>query len=163
MNTMNLPFRSEPFNSTIIIPAISAIGLALIPHFSLNLSLYILASVFIIYVIGFFTLFTFEVEENFIIKKYLFRPFAKIEKINYEDIFSIEVRKVKVSGELPYVIIHFSKEDERSIFFYNRSFHYDESAINFLVAAKNKGVKIKIKIDSAYKNDIDFLKNNLEI
>jgi hypothetical protein len=163
MNTMNLPFRSEPFNSTIVIPAISAVGLALIPHFSLNLSLYILASAIVIYIIGFFTLFTFEAEEKFIVKKYLFRPFAKTENINYEDIYSIEVRKVRVSGELPYVIIHFNKEDERSIFFYNRSFHYDESAINFLIEAKNKGVKIKVKIDSAYKKDIDFLKNNLQI
>ena len=114
--------------------------------------------------VGFFSMFTLQAQKDFILQKFVWRPFFRTKKIYYKDIYTIEIRRKIGAYQFFKGIINYNKkQDERSFIYFQRSFRYSQKDIDFLILAKSKGVNIKLNIDSYFKKDIDFLKQNLEL
>jgi hypothetical protein len=147
-------YKSKPPYLIIVILPISMIVAELIYRIQLSL-LFVTINILVLYIIYYFIWFRFEIHEKYMIQRYIFRPFCSIKKISYDKIYLIEVRNNLKSRDRS-IIFHFNKEDEKSMFYFNRSFTYGngKSVEFFISALKEKGIPIKINIDKEeYKKD----------
>jgi len=142
---------------TVIIPLIAILSASyggFLTADIISILLYLLVVFAFLYFIGYFTLFTFENQEEFILKRYILRPFWSTKEIPYSKLYSIEVRRINGSHQLPLLLIHFNKKQEGSTFFFSRSFPFGKRPVeNFLLAAKKHGVRIKFNVDKEYKKE----------
>ena len=99
-------------------------------------------------------MFTFENQEEFILKRYILRPIWSTKEIPYSKLYSIEVRHIIGSHQMPIILLHFNKKQEDSTFFFSRSFLFGKRPVeNFFLAAQNHGVRIKFNVDKEYKKE----------
>ena len=146
-------FESRPFYVLAISSLLCFCLLIFLTPFNLQATL-IYAGVFV-------TPLTFlrklEFFEGEICRNYLFIPKWPIKKkcFQYHELYLVEVRRIFGTGNMPYVILHFSPKQVNSNFFTRRSFIYKNiSELDpLMIHLVKKEIPISIKISSEYRKD----------